>query len=703
MSRQHSSCRLATPPGSYRAWIALSAPARFLLAGSVILCGFAGLALAPLAAQSPASIVVRDDFTAPPLDPAWSFVDPVGDSTYSLTANPGHLQISVPSGSVHDCWEIAYDSCARMLRLVTDGDAVYETKIDGLNISTAYQAYGIFISQDPSNFLRLEYWTIGGGVFVDAWQTIAGRGSQAISGPSVSLGAANYLRVTRTGDTWQLEYSSDGASWLTAGSFTQALTVNAVGMSVANSANASTTANFDYFSITQGSADTTPPTVSITAPADNSTVSGNLTVSADATDDVAVAGVQFKVDGFNIGSEVTTPPYSISLDTTALVNGPHVLTAVARDTSNNTATSAPINITVNNPALVISNVTVGNVTSNSAAVAWNTNQPANSQVDYGTTTSYGQSTTLDSTLVTTHAQTISGLQPNTTYHFRARSRNSSGTLALSGDFTFTTTAAGAPGHVFIVLEENTRYSDVIGNSDMPYLNGLANQYGLATNYFADTHPSIGNYFMLTTGQIITNDDSFSGTVTEDNVVRQLLAAGKTWKSYAESLPAVGYTDDGPYPYARRHNPFAFLSDVINSPTQVNNLVPFSQFATDLANSSLPNYSFIVPNLINDLHDGTAAQADSWLQTNIAPLLASSVFQQDGILVIVFDESVDSDTQHGGGHVAFVVVGPKLKPSYRSTTLYQHESTLRMLMKRLGLTSFPGAAATAPDMDEFFLP
>ncbi len=60
------------------------------------------------------------------------------------------------------------------------------------------------------------------------------------------------------------------------------------------------------------------------------------------------------------------------------------------------------------------------------------------------------------------------------------------------------------GHVFIVMEENHSYSSVIGNPSMPYLNGLANQYGLATNYFANTHPSIGNYFMLTTGQIITD-------------------------------------------------------------------------------------------------------------------------------------------------------------------------------------------------------
>src|SRR5881296_4253840 len=95
-------------------------------------------------------------------------------------------------------------------------------------------------------------------------------------------------------------------------------------------------------------------------------------------------------------------------------------------------------------------------------------------------------------------------------------------------------------HVFILVEENRNYASVIGNPAMPYLNRLADQYGLATQYYANTHPSIGNYFMLTTGQIITNNDNYASVVPADNVVRRLLAAGKTWTAYAEDLPAVGY-------------------------------------------------------------------------------------------------------------------------------------------------------------------
>ena len=113
----------------------------------------------------------------------------------------------------------------------------------------------------------------------------------------------------------------------------------------------------------------------------------------------------------------------------------------------------------------------------------------------------------------------------------------------------------------IVVEENRNYASVIGNPAMPYLNSLANEYGLATQYYANTHPSIGNYFMLTTGQIITNNDGFSGTVSADNVVRHLLTAGKTWKAYEDSLPSVGYIEPDVGNYARRHCPLSYFSDV----------------------------------------------------------------------------------------------------------------------------------------------
>ncbi|HKV91122.1 MAG TPA: alkaline phosphatase family protein [Candidatus Angelobacter sp.] len=270
----------------------------------------------------------------------------------------------------------------------------------------------------------------------------------------------------------------------------------------------------------------------------------------------------------------------------------------------------------------------------------------------------------------------------------------------------------AANHVVIVLEENQSYSAVIGSSSMPYLNSLAAQNGLATEYFANAHPSIGNYFMLTAGQLVTNNDSLNSTVNVDNIVRHLLTAGKTWKSYAESLPSVGYTGGDRYPYVRHHNPLSFFSDVVNSSVQKLNLVPFTHFAADLANSQLPNYSFVVPNLNHDAHDCPTAPtgctnaqklatADTWLKTNIAPLLTNPEFEQSGILIIVFDEGFNTDTAHGGGHVAAVVVGPKVKKGFKSTAFYQHQNVLRTMLDALGVRSYPGSAASAADMADLF--
>jgi phosphatidylinositol-3-phosphatase len=127
-------------------------------------------------------------------------------------------------------------------------------------------------------------------------------------------------------------------------------------------------------------------------------------------------------------------------------------------------------------------------------------------------------------------------------------------------------------HVLVVVEENHSYSQVIGNvNEAPYLNSLAGAGGTAANYYAVTHPSIGNYFTLTTGEIITNNDGYSSTVDVDNIVREILAAGLTWKEYSESLPAAGYDGGDQQKYVRHHNPCSFFSDVRDDSTQLQNL------------------------------------------------------------------------------------------------------------------------------------
>src|SRR5579872_1872714 len=269
----------------------------------------------------------------------------------------------------------------------------------------------------------------------------------------------------------------------------------------------------------------------------------------------------------------------------------------------------------------------------------------------------------------------------------------------------------AVAHVFVLVEENHAYESVIGNASMPYTNSLAQRYGLATQYFANRHNSLPNYFMLTVGDLVTTNDLFTGTVTSDNVVRALTSAGKTWKVYAESLPSVGYLGATVIPYGKDHNPFTYFSDVLNSSNQAANVVPFTQLATDIQNGTLPDYSMIVPDLANDGHDcpseaatctdtGKLANIDTWIQSNVGPLINSSAFN-NSVLIYTWDESVITDLANGGGHVATILIGSMVRHGYQSTTMYQHQSTLRLTMELLGISDLPGAAASAPYMNEFF--
>jgi acid phosphatase len=267
-------------------------------------------------------------------------------------------------------------------------------------------------------------------------------------------------------------------------------------------------------------------------------------------------------------------------------------------------------------------------------------------------------------------------------------------------------AAAAPfGHVVVVVEENADYSSVVGNTAaMPYLNSLISEYGLATQYYSNTHPSIGNYEMLTTGEVMTNNDDqtpASFPLAVDNIVRELWANGRTWKAYAEGLPYAGYSGGNSGDYYVRHVPLAYLTDVQDSAVGHKGLVPFNEFSADVAAGKLPNFSFVTPNACDDAHNCSLDVADSWLKKHIAPLLTSAPFKHDGLLIIVFDESAN-DNRHGGGRVAAVLVSPAhSKRSYQSAVLFQHQSTLRLILESLGVDSLPGAAAKAANMWEFF--
>ena len=266
----------------------------------------------------------------------------------------------------------------------------------------------------------------------------------------------------------------------------------------------------------------------------------------------------------------------------------------------------------------------------------------------------------------------------------------------------------ASKHIVMVMEENQSYSSVVGNvSAWPHLNELIGRGALPTNYYANAHPSIPDYFMLTTGQTLTLDDNSTAIWNVDNIARRMLAANVSFRVYAEGIQR-GYLGGNTGLYVIRHNPFAMLSDVANNAQVANQVIwPFSQFAADLSSHSLPEFSFIIPDLNDDAHSASPQKADAWLQANvIGPLSGYPAFQPggDGVLIVNFDESVDPDIAHGGGHVSPVLWGPIVKPGFTQTssTVFQHESMLRTVMESLQLQNPPGAAANAPSMAEFFV-
>jgi acid phosphatase len=273
--------------------------------------------------------------------------------------------------------------------------------------------------------------------------------------------------------------------------------------------------------------------------------------------------------------------------------------------------------------------------------------------------------------------------------------------------TPTPTPSLKANYVTLVVLENVNYVDVVGSTNAPYLNSLMAQGALATSYYANVHPSIGNYLMLTTGVIATTDDSYAGTIAPPDMASVLTGANRSWKVYAEGIPSVGYTGGDTGTYLKRHNPFAYFTDVEGT-AAANNIVPFSQLTTD-AGGTLANFTMIVGNIYDVGHNcqptvttcTTAIrvqQADTWLKNTLPQVLSNSGFAASGLLAITFDES-ESDNTNGGGRVPTVLLGTKVKAAYQATGTYQHESLLRLMLEAQGVSTLPGASSSAPSMAE----
>ncbi|MCY0903668.1 alkaline phosphatase family protein [Arthrobacter sp. H14-L1] len=253
-------------------------------------------------------------------------------------------------------------------------------------------------------------------------------------------------------------------------------------------------------------------------------------------------------------------------------------------------------------------------------------------------------------------------------------------------------------HIVIIVEENKPAASILGNAAAPYINKLAAENALATNYQAVSHPSLPNYLALTSGTTagITDDCSPGGRCTArvPTIADVIGQSGRTWKMYAESMPAP-CTVENSYPYAVKHNPFMYYPSVTDSHDScAAHVVPLTQLSQDLkAASSLPNYVFISPNLCHDMHDCQVSAGDTWLAHQVPDILTSPAFTtQKSLLVITWDEGQGKDNT-----VSTIFAGPTARHSYKSPLPYNHYSLLHTVESLWGLASLTDNDKNAPVM------
>lgn len=261
-------------------------------------------------------------------------------------------------------------------------------------------------------------------------------------------------------------------------------------------------------------------------------------------------------------------------------------------------------------------------------------------------------------------------------------------------------------HIVEIVMENHSYSDIIGNTTAaPYLNQLAMQGAVGANYFAVTHPSLPNYLALTGGKDfgVSSDcePPTNCTINAPNLADRMEGAGKSWKAYLESMPSACDFADA-YPYAAKHNPFAYFADIQTNSTRCKSHdVPYSRLSADLASTSTtPNFVMVVPNLLHDMHDGTISQGDAWLSRQVPTILNSPAFtQQRSLLAIVWDE--DDNSQNN--QVPLILVGSGVKPNYSSAIDYTHYGLLKTIETAWGLPALASNDSNAAPMTDFFQP
>lgn len=255
-------------------------------------------------------------------------------------------------------------------------------------------------------------------------------------------------------------------------------------------------------------------------------------------------------------------------------------------------------------------------------------------------------------------------------------------------------------HVVIVVLENHASSSIIGSSNAPYINSLINGTSSAnfTQSYGLTHPSQPNYIMLFSGSkqgVLTDSDPSTFPFTAPNLGASLLANAFTFIGYSEDLPSVGFNGTSSGDYARKHSPWINWQDApTNGIPSINNQ-PFTSFPSDF--STLPTVSFVIPNLIHDMHDpiflpSAVVNGDTWLQNNLDGYIQWAK-TNNSLFILTFDE----DDNLNSNHIATVFVGENVVQGQYPETI-DHYSILRTLEDMYGLPYAGNSATSIPITD-----
>ena len=238
-------------------------------------------------------------------------------------------------------------------------------------------------------------------------------------------------------------------------------------------------------------------------------------------------------------------------------------------------------------------------------------------------------------------------------------------------------------HVVWIWMENASYDRIVGNPSARYVNQLAKGCGLATNYSAITHPSLPNYLAATSGSdwgIADDNPPAAHPLAHASIFSQVAAAGMTWRSFDESMPtSCALVSSGEY--AVKHNPAAYYTDIRRVCKRWD--IPLSGLRLD----RLPSFSFVTPNLCDDMHDCSVAAGDAWLKRWVTRIVTSSAYTSaTTALFVTFDEGDGSSNR-----VATIVVSPATPPGTRAHAAFDHYSLLKTTEQMLGISTYLGHA------------